>query len=427
MDIRANGKNYYYMYDVNERKAFVYTYNGNDFEQMVSFDHANFLFTVTNTGRGYLYETDNKLFIWTPTSGSKLLISGYSFTSKEWQSGHNTLLKAYPVSAPTKPVFIMTDGTPEGTRVINNGIPNEAIIVLRHRDKLYFQNIVPDGGFEFWETNASLEDTKKIASFDKSAIFFDNFTTVNDIPVCVVTTSDMGRQLFSLKPTLTAPVIAIPNAQACEGEEIVLTAPKDFDSYIWRVDNKEEISTTTNRLAVKKTGFYQVVVQKDQKSSLPSNAVSINFIALPPKPTIALVDYQLVANTNASGIQWYFGNSIIPGATQKNLAYSGNGDYLVKVSENNCANTSDVFKLSITSVEESNSSTRVYPNPVSTTLMIEQTYQNQPIRITLTDTMGRVVLKEETRQPKYELDISGINKGVYLLRINDQTKKIVIE
>jgi hypothetical protein len=56
-----------------------------------------------------------------------------------------------------------------------------------------------------------------------------------------------------------------------------------------------------------------------------------------------------------------------------------------------------------------------------------ETDQLQVIKFILIDVKGRLVLKEEIRQPKHELDVSGISKGVYLLKINEQTKKIVIE
>ncbi len=433
-DIRVDGKDYYYFsyYEspVNSGLTYtyglIYTYNGAEFKQIASFNKGN-VYLKSSNAKGYFYESDNTLFFWSPVSGSKIVIPGFYGFSKEWQSGQNILFKAYKNGPESGSVLIMTDGSPEGTKVLNLNLPVLTEVVLRHGNKLYIQNNTPDADTEFWETDGTQEGTKKIAHFNKEIRYFSNFTIVNDIPVCTATLREWGNQLFSLKPTLVAPVLAVPNSQACEGEEILLTAPKDYDNYKWTINNTEQVITSTNKLAVKKTGKYQVIVQKGEKSSLPSNIVSINFVTLPPKPTIVLVDYQLVANTSASTIQWYLDNTLISGADQKNLSYNGNGDYMVKVTENGCSNTSDAFKVSITSLEEGNISTKIYPNPSSKILIIEQSYQNQPIQLMLTDIKGTTILKEEIKQSKYELDISGISRGVYLLKINEQVKKIVVE
>ncbi|HEY1054116.1 MAG TPA: hypothetical protein VGE24_03250, partial [Emticicia sp.] len=292
LSVYLDGKSYYFFKGINDSQGIIYRYNGTDFEEATTFNMTN-LNSVIAGSKGYFYENNNQLFFWSPTQGHKLLMAGIYGFSKEWQVGRNTLIKTHSASS-VETIFIVTDGTPGKLKLFNLGIPYQANIVLKHENKVYLQSTAPTGDTEFWEADSTANDIKKIASFDQSAMSFSYFAVVNDIPVCLVNFREQGNQLFSLKPTFSAPIIAIPNSQACEGQEVLLTAPKDFDNYLWKINGMETIRTTTNKLSVTKTGSYQVVVEKGEKTSLPSNIVGISFVPLPPKPTITLADLQLI-------------------------------------------------------------------------------------------------------------------------------------
>ncbi len=295
-------------------------------------------------------------------------------------------------------------------------------------NKVYFSAGTPEAGVEPWVTDGTTEGTRMIGDLWKGPqssnpdIFF--MTSVNGIPVCLASTPDLGRQLFSLQVKLAQPIIGVPNTEACEGETIVLTAPKDFDSYKWTINETEEVIKTDNKLAVTKSGNYKLIVGKDGNSSEPSNAVTVLFKPLPAKPIIKMENNQLGVTATGT-LQWYLNDTAIPGATTNTLTFNSNGDYSVKVTVNGCAMISDKQLVAITSIEQEWAET-VYPNPAHNKLMVK-TNDSQAVQLKLIDVKGKVVLQQRLIEPANEIDLRNFSKGVYILQLNQHTKKIIIE
>lgn len=293
-------------------------------------------------------------------------------------------------------------------------------------NKLYFSAYSPETGYEPWVTDGTAGGTQMVGDLLEGPQNSNptNFMEVNGIPVCRASTLNTGRQLFSLLPKLDAPLLATPNTQACEGDTIVLTASKGFDSYKWIIDEDKEIITNENKLNVAKSGTYKVIVSKDKASSHPSNAVSINFIPLPAKPIIKQENNQL--SVTATGqLQWYLNETPITGATTNILTYSGAGDYAVKVTENACSVLSDKLLVAITSTEELWANA-VYPNPTTNKIIIKVN-QKQSVQLKLIDIYGRIVLQKTLSDVINEIDLKDFAKGAYILRLDQATKKIIIE
>ncbi|WP_165372100.1 T9SS type A sorting domain-containing protein [Emticicia agri] len=293
-------------------------------------------------------------------------------------------------------------------------------------NKLYFSAYSPETGYEPWVTDGTEEGTKMVGDLLKGpqSSHPTNFMEVNGIPVCRASTPDTGRQLFSLLPKLDSPILSVPNTQACEGDTIVLTSSKGYDTYKWIIDEDEELTTTENKLSISKSGTYKVIVSKGNASSLPSNAVSINFVALPPKPVIKQENNQL--RVTATGqVQWYLNGSVIAGATTHTLTYNGAGDYTVKLTANGCSVLSDKLLVSITATEEIWADA-VYPNPASNQLMVKVN-QNFPVQLKLIDIKGRMVLEKTLVESVNVINLEDFAKGVYILRLNEYSKKIIIE
>ncbi|RFS18114.1 T9SS type A sorting domain-containing protein [Emticicia sp. C21] len=293
-------------------------------------------------------------------------------------------------------------------------------------DKLYFSAYTPDTGYEPWVTDGTAEGTKMVADLwqGPQSSLPGFFRMVNGIPVCQASTPDLGRQLFSLLPKLDSPVLVVPNTQSCEGDTIVLTASKGFDSYKWIIDDGNEIITTDNKLSITKSGTYKVIVSKNKATSFPSNAVSIHFIPLPAKPSIKQENNQLVV-TATGQLQWYFNGTAIVGAITNTLTYAGAGDYTVKVTENTCSVVSDKLLVAITSTEELWEE-KIYPNPASHKLIVK-TNQQQPVHLELITIEGKTLLQQTLSEAQNEINLKGFNKGVYILKLNQHTRKIIIE
>lgn len=319
----------------------------------------------------------------------------------------------------------ITDGTKAGTKLLK-GFTDLGYEMKQVGNKVYFNAYTPETGYEPWETDGTPQGTKMVGDLLEGPQSSNpaSFTDVNGVPVCLASTPDLGRQLFSLLTKLDAPLLATPNTQACEGETIVLIASKGFDSYKWIIDDTQELITTDNKLSVTQSGTYKVIVGKDKASSYPSNEVSIHFIPLPAKPVIKQENNQLIVSATGQ-LQWYFNGTAITAATTNTLTYTGSGDYAVKVTENTCSVLSDKLMVSITATEEPWEES-VYPNPASHKLIVKATRQ-QPTHLELITVEGKTVLQQTLSDAENEINLKDFNKGVYILKLNQHTRKIIIE
>ncbi|WP_337042674.1 T9SS type A sorting domain-containing protein [Emticicia sp. 17c] len=427
INLKITDKSYFLLKSFSETYTMIYVFDTESFRLIDSMKTTNSLPVYTNND-GLFYEYNNNFYFWSPAQGSKLLLTGYISFSKISQWGNTTIFSAYLANDGVQMALFMSDGTPTGSKRLNlTALPKSFEVVFEYKGKIYIRGTTPETSSQFWETNGTPEGTKRISEFNKKVVFANYFMVVNDIPVCLISLQDSGSQLFSLKPTLSAPLLAIPSSQACEGDEIVLTAPKGFDKYRWLIDKTEQAATANNTFNARKTGIYQVIVEQATISSLPSNAANIRFVPLPEKPVITQAGNALVVSTNAPTLQWYINSTAIADATQKTLNYGTNGSYTVKVTANNCSTVSEAFVLNITALEEQGVSARFYPNPSSTRLVLERSNNSKALEIVLTDIKGRIIIKETTQNTRHELDVSNINRGLYLLTINGQTQKVIIE
>lgn len=147
-----------------------------------------------------------------------------------------------------------------------------------------------------------------------------------------------------------------------------------------------------------------------------------------PKDTLTVGDSMLVQNSssNASAFIWSFGDgtqnehSFQPAAH----VYSTPGEYVLKLKAGN-SNCSDSIVKTIVVVlentvglEENVSVSRVtvYPNPSSGVFYVSVP-QAEGSRIAVYSISGQVVLEQDLQNEKSELNLSQVNKGIYLYTI----------
>jgi hypothetical protein len=70
-------------------------------------------------------------------------------------------------------------------------------------------------------------------------------------------------------------------------------------------------------------------------------------------------------------------------------------------------------------------SLKIYPNPASNELTISNLKQGT--QLMLFDAVGSIVLQQQATATKTTLNVSSINSGVYFIRVDDYTTKIIIE
>ena len=126
-------------------------------------------------------------------------------------------------------------------------------------------------------------------------------------------------------------------------------------------------------------------------------------------------------------------NAMIVGETGQSYTATVNGNYSVEVTEGVCVDTSLCVSIATVSIIENvgGSSVNVFPNPSSGKFTISSEVMNNST-ISVYNAEGKVVL-ENVKLTKLEqtIDLGNVRKGVYILKIKNDTKsetiRIIVE
>jgi hypothetical protein len=85
------------------------------------------------------------------------------------------------------------------------------------------------------------------------------------------------------------------------------------------------------------------------------------------------------------------------------------------------------YALSSTEIEQQESSIQVYPNPIKTKEKLNIKSDSEINNIAIYDLLGNKLYESHFNNYSFQIDLGGYMKGVYILNINGETKKIIIE
>ncbi|ANQ52487.1 sulfatase-like hydrolase/transferase [Flammeovirga sp. MY04] len=77
-----------------------------------------------------------------------------------------------------------------------------------------------------------------------------------------------------------------------------------------------------------------------------------------------------------------------------------------------------------TSIPEQNGYIKVYPNPVQHQIVIQK-QDNNPIQLLMYSVEGKVILKQTIQLPKETIDVSHLQRGVYILKIGSHSHRVI--
>jgi hypothetical protein len=140
----------------------------------------------------------------------------------------------------------------------------------------------------------------------------------------------------------------------------------------------------------------------------------------PAKPSIV----QVAATTLESSVtgatyQWYRNEQLIVGAKNKQYVFTAGGKYEVVVfNAYGCGTMSEGFVINANglSVEEIITSVRLFPNPTSSSVTLETSFEAaEDLQVTLVDMVGSVVYRGTLNKGnnQHVLDMSGLAAGTY--------------
>jgi 6-phosphogluconolactonase (cycloisomerase 2 family) len=217
------------------------------------------------------------------------------------------------------------------------------------------------------------------------------------------------------------PVIEITNDQAiCFGGLANITVSGTALNYFW---NTGDIGDSITVSPSNTTTYYVTATDANNCSNTASATVTVFFYL--PSLIITLNDSILASNCEW-GNQWYCNGALIIGATNQYYTCTTNGTYYDVVTLNGCSpetsNTINVTNIGIND-QENKSFINIYPNPTANNFTIE--YPEKASLIIL-NMQGQTILQKEIQQGITDICITGLAKGVYILKLYSNNKTAVV-
>lgn len=206
-------------------------------------------------------------------------------------------------------------------------------------------------------------------------------------------------------------IIIKGSPQKCLGDTLLVDAGSYFKNIVWN----NGITGRYNTILYDGKYFFRAKDSKDK--NVISDTIVVKTISAPPYPVIKYKDGELVCVTLADYYQWYFGDNLIAGATNRNYKATQVGYYKVRISnKNGCYKFSDLVN-DIDNDENENFETTIQIQ--DNLIKIES--QNEIKRIELFDLLGRPVEMKFIENNIYSkvLSIDNRSLGLYNLIISD--------
>ncbi len=239
--------------------------------------------------------------------------------------------------------------------------------------------------------------------------------TINEAPIVTVTTADPttfcegGAALLELAP-------AASGFSYAWRKGVDTIAGANSDSYAATMQGRYRALVTDTNGCTGQSELFMITVEKTP------NAVITPFSSTPTSQTLR-ASYGFMYT-----YQWFFNNSIIPGATNRKYTATQSGDYTVLVTKGNCQQTSAPYTVSglrpaaesAAQILDGNFEITAYPNPVSNMLTIAVNgIEAVHAKVQLMDITGKLLAEKAMTETTLSIDMSSYANGMYMLRFAD--------
>ena len=253
-------------------------------------------------------------------------------------------------------------------------------------------------------------------------------------PVCG--THDYGEAedyTFTVLVSCTNPVVDLgADTSFCAGQTLTLDAGNAGLVFLWN-DN-----STNQTLIVNAAGTYSVTVTDGQCST--SDTILVSMDPLPSADSIDAVNsgvcdftFRAINAQNVTSYSWTFGdgspNDTNPIATH---AYAQNGSYLAVLTMTNDCGTKTITTtvnctgVGINDIDLSKDALKLYPNPTSDKITIENSSNLNMEYITVFNVLGQVVYQSVPQNAvKHQMNVSNLASGLYTVRIKTNEGMVI--
>lgn len=157
-----------------------------------------------------------------------------------------------------------------------------------------------------------------------------------------------------------------------------------------------------------------------------TNSTRITFnqeCVINPVPAISLNSGQLISSETGISYEWFLNGNAIPNSNNINYAPAQSGNYTVEVTyQNGCSEVSDAFEVILTGVGiQQKTFFKIYPNPAQNFVIVEGVDLNQVELFNLKGQKMTVSFNDT------KIDLNSIPSGIYLLKVNEVVRKLIVE
>jgi hypothetical protein len=227
-----------------------------------------------------------------------------------------------------------------------------------------------------------------------------------------------------------ASIYGIGSSTLCPGDSVILSN-QAAKTYLWNTGD------TTRQIVVKQSGTFSVTITDSNGCSNTSAPFKIKFH---PQPVVTIAEnaqHQLQANSQpgATTWRWKLNGLNFSNNTLATIAPKDTGNYSVVITDSNgCQATSGLYHYTYTGFSEQmegQQSVYIYPNPNAGIFILELPNQ-QLEQIAITDMLGRICYQAKLGAGRHEIILrsdaaSGHTQGIYILRVNEQAMRLVVE
>lgn len=263
------------------------------------------------------------------------------------------------------------------------------------------------------------------------------YLTVTDNVTGCTSTDDI---IVTVSSSVLTVNINSTSTVVCEGEQLQLNTQISGGTgnytYAWASNPAGFTSNLPNPMVTPTVNTtYFVTVSDGTIQGTSSINITVNPLA---QASFTYSVNQLVASfsntsTNATSFNWNFGDGMFTSIENPSHTYLTDGDYIVTlVATNNCGSDtlSQMIHVEASAIDANKlANIKIYPNPANEIIYVE--FENElASNIAVYSMDGKEVIKKSLINKVISLNISSLEKGAYLLKINTHNgtiKKIMIK
>ncbi len=223
---------------------------------------------------------------------------------------------------------------------------------------------------------------------------------------------------------LAQPSAITGNTNPCQGLTLSYFVDNVEDaSYVWEVPSgwviNGEGTGNVITVVIGSQGGNVSVRAVNSCGTSSARTLAVTVAQAPPRPTLTLLEGNVLQSSAPTGNRWFRNNLIILGASGQTFTAQSDGYYHVRVTLNGCnSENSNVVAIGVVSINEAEEESliKIFPNPVKNKLTIETTNEHKPSSYSILNLAGQVI-EMASFEKRVEIDTQGWSNGIYIVRV----------